>query len=83
MLRIKRHELDEAGFHAVVAAELRDGDDVGFVQAFHGDGVQLDGGEAGVAGRFNGFEHAAQVVAARHFEEAFAVERIEMDVKSA
>ena len=82
-LVVERHELDESRFEASLAAELRHGDDVGFDESFHGDDVEFDVPEAGGDGGIDAGSTRRQVVAAGDLPEAFAVERVEVDVQTA
>jgi hypothetical protein len=81
MLRVERHELDEAHFESVLTAEARQRNEIRLHQILHRNRIQLDGAKTQAFGYGDTFEHFIQLVAARDLAEALTVERIQMHVE--
>ena len=80
---VERHELDEAHLVRMLAREPRERQHLVLGEAAHRDGVDLDRVGLRERGeRLEAREHPRQRVAARHLEEAVALERVDRDVEA-
>ncbi len=78
--RVERHELDEADLDVVLAAVVRECDDLVVVDATFDDRIDLDRVESRFLGGSDPVQHVDEFVTPSHLMELLAIERVEADV---